>query len=276
MHKQARHIIGILVLSVCFVPIANRGNSAQAPYTAISDIPGSKWEELAQKKIYFGHRSVGNNIIDGIKDLIKANSQIKLDMVAPTGTFNSKVGFFMHSMIEQDASPQKIAADFQKLKNEVIRQDFDIVLLRFTPFYNNKEMTEILGDYNDSLNQLKNNYPKTMFVHTTFPLNRSKTTWKTWIKKLIGKNDIWEYAGNIKANEFNEHLRKKYYGKKPLFDLAKFESTYPNGERETFSLYGKEYFQLVSDYTYDGVHLNEKGRKIVAEQLLLLLVNIIQ
>ena len=35
----------------------------------IKDVPASKWENLSQKKIYFGHQSVGFNIIDGIKDL---------------------------------------------------------------------------------------------------------------------------------------------------------------------------------------------------------------
>jgi len=33
-------------------------------------------EKLSQKKIYFGHQSVGFNIIDGIKDIMKENPQI--------------------------------------------------------------------------------------------------------------------------------------------------------------------------------------------------------
>jgi hypothetical protein len=225
--------------------------------------------------MYVGHRAVGNNIVDGIKDLIKANSHVKLNIVEPTDTFNSKVGFFMHSLIEQNASPQSIANDSEQLLNEKGGGYFDIVLLRFTPFYDKKEMLDIFADYKKTLSQLKKKYPKTIFVHNTFPLSRSKTTWKTWIKKLIGKKDLWEYAVNIKANEFNEQLRKEYYGKEPLFDLAKIQSTYPDEKRATFSFDGKEYFQLVPDYTYDGTHLNEKGRKIVAEELLLFLASII-
>ena len=43
---------------------------------------------------------------------------------------------------------------------------------------------------------------------------------------------------------------------------------------ETFTKDGENYYSLVPDYTDDGGHLNEKGRKIVAEQLLILLANL--
>ena len=70
---------------------------------------------------------------------------------------------------------------------------------------------------------------------------------------------------NINRNQFNEILRKEYEGKAPIFDLAKIESTYPDG---------KTSYSMVPDYTYDGGHLNETGRKKAAEQLLVLLANI--
>ena len=38
---------------------------------SIKDVPAEKWQELSQKKIYFGHQSLGNNIITGIQDLMK-------------------------------------------------------------------------------------------------------------------------------------------------------------------------------------------------------------
>jgi lysophospholipase L1-like esterase len=38
---------------------------------------------------------------------------------------------------------------------------------------------------------------------------------------------------------------------------------------------GKTYYHLVPDYTNDGGHLNETGRKLVAEQLLLTIAAIL-
>jgi len=66
-------------------------------------------------------------------------------------------------------------------------------------------------------------------------------------------------------------LRKEYEGKEPLFDIAKFESTLPDGSRTSFSENGKIYYCLASNYTTDGGHLNDLGKKVVAEQLLLFL-----
>ena len=84
----------------------------------------------------------------------------------------------------------------------------------------------------------------------------------------MGKKDIWEYDANIKKNEFNDLLTNYYAGKDPVFDIAYFESTYPDGKRSTFSKEGKSYFDLAPEYTYDDGHLNEKGRQWVAKHLL--------
>ena len=32
-----------------------------------SDVPQTKWDSLSGKKIYFGHQSVGSNILDGLR-----------------------------------------------------------------------------------------------------------------------------------------------------------------------------------------------------------------
>jgi hypothetical protein len=275
MSKQKTIILSILIILIFFV-LSDKSSSDQKNSSfTINDFQKSKLEKLSKKRIYYGHRSIGNNIITGIRDLMKENSQIKFNIIKPGDRVNHKEGFFMHSMISQNASPKSIADDYEKLMSEVSGEYFDIVFIRYTPFYDKSDLKDIFADYKETLRLLKNKYPKTIFVHGTFPLNRSKTSWKTWIKKIFGKKDIWEYEQNIKVNEFNKLLRKEYYAKEPFFDIAKFQSTYPNGKRSTFTKDGKTYFHTVSDYTYDGVHLNERGRKIVAEQLLMLFADVI-
>jgi hypothetical protein len=66
----------------------------------------------------------------------------------------------------------------------------------------------------------------------------------------------------------------QYLDKEPVFDLAMVESTYSNGSRQKFRYKGKTYHALIPEYSHDGRHLNENGRKIVAEQLLILLANL--
>jgi len=47
-----------------------------------------------------------------------------------------------------------------------------------------------------------------------------------------------------------------------------YESTLPDGKRSKFTKDGKEYFDLAPEYTFDDGHLNERGRRWVAQHLL--------
>ena len=120
---------------------------------------------------------------------------------------------------------------------------------------------------------LKEQYPDAKFVHVTVPLGTSVPTWKTKIKQLLGI-PIWGFENNISRNQYNDLLIKEYGDKEPIFDLAKIESTYPDGSLSTFKDSRKEYFSLVPEYTYDYGHLNELGRGRVAKELLITLVKL--
>jgi len=91
---------------------------------------------------------------------------------------------------------------------------------------------------------------------------------------LIGKEHIWEYADNIKRNEFNDLIRQEYGDSRRLFDIARAESTYLDGNRETFEKDGERYEALVPIFTNDGGHLNEMGRKVVAAHMLRVIADI--
>ena len=71
-------------------------------------------------------------------------------------------------------------------------------------------------------------------------------------------------------------LKKEYEDKEPILDIAKIESTFPNGTRSLFTKDGKTYYSMAPEYTYDGSHLNETGRKKVAEQLLIFMANLVE
>lgn len=128
------------------------------------------------------------------------------------------------------------------------------------------------------MNELKSRYPKTVFVNITVPLTTPPTGFtasaKRAVKQLFGKHFI-RLEDNIKREEFNEKLRNECRGREPLFDLARVESTFPDGTRASLTKEGKTYYSLVPDYTNDGGHLNESGRKLVAEHLLVFLSNLL-
>ena len=54
----------------------------------------------------------------------------------------------------------------------------------------------------------------------------------------------------------------------PIFDLARAESTRPDGSRETFRYEGKDYYSLVPAYSSDGGHLSERGQRTLGADLI--------
>jgi hypothetical protein len=261
-------VISTLILS------CNDGNKMTEKATtfpSIKDVPASAWERLSQKKIYFGHQSVGYNIIDGIKDVMKENPQIKLNIVETSNPADFNSAIFAHSKVGKNTDPKSKTDSFGEYIKAGIGEKADIAFFKFC-FVDIDRGTDIKGlleDYQTKMAKFEKEYPNTKFIHMTVPLKTTKINWKTWIKELIGKGDMYEYAGNIERNDYNDLLKKAYGGKESLFDLAKIESTYQDGKRSSFTSNGKTYYCLAPEYTTDGGHLNEKGCKIVAEQLLI-------
>ena len=245
-------------------------------FPSIKDVPASLWKKLAQKKVYFGHQSVGLNIMDGVKDLMKENPQIKLNIVETSDPSEFNTPLFAHSRVGKNIDPKSKIDAFANFMENGIGNMADIAFFKFcyVDVTARTDVERVFADYRNTISHLRESYPGTMLIHVTAPLTVTKTTFKTWIKKIIRKKDIWEYDDNIKRNQFNELLKKEYNGKEPIFDLSKIESGFADGSHSSFTKDGRTYYSLISDYTHDGGHLNEKGRKIVAEQLLILLANL--
>jgi len=247
-------------------------------FNNVKDIPASSWEKLSQKKIYFGHQSVGNNILDGIKDLMKENQQIKIDIRELSNNIDFRSGFFMHSRVGKNEDPLSKIEAFKSLMQQELAGNVDIAFFKFcfVDITDRSDVTALFSEYKNTLSLLKKDYPEVVFIYTTVPLlKKTKSSFKSFIKRLLGRGeDFFNDAHNIKRNQFNGMLLEEYQSKEPIFDIAKIESTFLNGSRCSFNLNGKTYYSLVPEYTNDGGHLNEKGRKIVAEQLLILLMNI--
>ena len=245
-------------------------------YSNLKDVPDVALEKLSKKKIYFGHQSVGFNIIDGVTGLMKENPQIKLNIVETIDSSDFDGGVFAHSRVGKNEQPDTKIADFKKFIDEGIGDKADVAALKFCyiDVEYETDVNQIFDNYVKVVEKIKTKHPKLNIIHFTVPLRTKKTTWKTWLKEMLRKNEIWEFTPNIKRNEYNALLINQYKGKDPIFDIAAIESTKPDGSRQSFKVGSNTYYSLYPGYTTDGGHLNEMGRKVVAEQFLLLLVNL--
>lgn len=262
-----------------FLTASEGGNmtSNGAPLIYIDSVTESAWTNLSKKKIFFGHQSVGNNIIDGLKDVLRENPAIKLNIVETSDPEMIKLPVFAHYRVGQNQDPLSKNNAFAGFINNGIggKADFAFFKYCYVDIKKDADVKNIFIDYKKTMESLKKAHPATTFIHVTVPLTVVQTGAKAWLKKIIG-GSIGGYDDNVKRNEFNRLLKNEYDSKEPVFDLAKIEATLPDGTELTFKSRGSAFFALVPAYAKDGRHLNEKGRKVIAEQLLVFLAKLAQ
>lgn len=274
----------ISTLFFCISCSSNQNQSQKIQLSSIKDIPAKNWEALAQKNIYFGHQSVGSNIVAGIEETIQANPQITLniDKTNNGASYPFSSPTFLHKAIGKNQDPFSKIDDFQNNIENIFATKPDIAFFKFcfVDFDPRTDIDAVFSHYKNTMASLKKTYPDITFVHVTVPLTcyaPGPSGWvkrsKDIIKKIIGKQNLYDFSS---ANIYNQKLREEYSGKEPLFDLALFESTYPDGTRAQYEKDNKTIFELVQAYTDDGGHLNKQGRQFIAEQLLIFLAQLVE
>jgi len=244
-------------------------------FLRLQEVSQEKWQELSKKKVFFGHKSIGDNIIDGLNDIMEYIPNIKLNIKRTADPADFDQPIFAHFSIEKNKDPElKFKNFYQKIEGG-IGDKADIVFLKlcYVDITADTNIENVFTMYKNTLNGLQEKYKNTLFLHVTVPLMAYQTGLKAFVKKIIGR-PITGFLDNIKRNQFNEMLRKEYAGNAKIFDLARIESTYPDGKRNQKYKKGKVFFSMIQDYTNDGGHLNEVGSILVAEKLLIFLVNL--
>ncbi|PIE69574.1 MAG: hypothetical protein CSA21_01620 [Deltaproteobacteria bacterium] len=268
-------ILFIATMAIIFSCSGGDMKTDKVTYNVLKNVPDAAWENLSKKKIYFGHQSVGYDILHGIEEIIKENPGIDLKIKEAYRSDEFENGTISHSRIGYNSDPESKLKAFDFYMNAGGAKSLNIALFKYcyVDFNKNTNINKIFQDYTETLKNLKTKFPDTIFIVSTVPLTTIQAGYKATIKRIMGKK-LGGVEGNIKRNEFNDKLRNEYGDKQPFFDIAKVESTYPDGTRSTFEDGGNIYHSMVPEYTTDGGHLNSVGGKKVAEQFLLLLANL--
>lgn len=271
-------IVYIIILSIGIFGCGEKAmktTDQNRPIMSLNDISTTAWQKLSQQRIYFGHQSVGSNIIDGITKITGSNQATKLNIVKIDDSRAFDQPVFAHEDIGKNEWPLTKTKAFRERLQSGAGEKIDIAFLKFC-FWDIRSKTdveEVFKDYKETLASLKEQYPKIKFVHFTVPLMTHPTGITPAIKRIFNLPVEWD-LDNIKRNQLNRLIRSEYGGKEPIFDIASIESTLPDGRRALFSNQGNDYPYLVQGYTEDGGHLNQEARKQVGEQLLTMLARL--
>jgi hypothetical protein len=221
---------------------------------------------ISGKRIYFGHQSVGENILEGIGDLVRAGKDAHLNMVE-IGKQSIPAGpFFAESRIGRNGDPDSKCKSFTGKVGDLAADSLDLAVMKFcyVDFTKDTDVKSLFALYRATIDSLRAKAPGVRFVHVTAPLTVPAPGWKKLLKRALGRPET-SVMDNAKRNEYNDLLRQSFKGE-PMFDLAAVESTFPDGSRKEISYEGKTVYTLIGELSDDGAHLNRKGRDRAAKE----------
>jgi hypothetical protein len=245
------------------------------PVHSIGQLTDAAVAGLAGKRIFFGHQSVGGNIMEGVADLVRATPGLRLDIRSGNQALPPSGGFFAHASVGENWRPTIKTDDFADRIRSGFGAPLDIAFHKYcyVDITAETDVDAIFGHYRDTMARLRQAYPKIVFVHVTVPIAEVQAGLKAEVKRLI-RRAPFAYEDNVRREQFNERMRREYADREPVFDLAAIESTDPEGRTFETTFRGVTVRTLFAPYTPDGGHLNEVGRQRVAEELLVMLAGL--
>lgn len=225
-------------------------------------------QTVSKARILFGHQSVGRNVLAGVQSLAQ-EAGVPLRIEEPHGLpSDTRPGLF-HALIGVNGDPSGKIAAFSQLLNRPERPAYDAAMMElcYEDFGRGAQgQAGLLERYAASVRDLSLARPDVRLVHVSVPLRSDPPGWKTTVKRFLGR-ETDEDADNALRNAYNASLRARF-AHAPLFDVAGVESTEPDGTRSSFVHNGDTVYTLALEYTTDGGHLNEAGRRRAAAEFL--------
>ena len=219
---------------------------------------------MAKGKTYFGHQSVGANVVEGLGELAR-RERVELPVtLAPSPAAFTLPGL-VHELIGENERPVSKIEAFERAMDDRVAGWASLAFFKFcyVDFTATTDVDVLFDRYADAMSRLRGRHTATKLAHVTVPLTVTQQGVKATMKALLGR-PRWGEAENAVRHRFNERLRRAYAGKEPVFDLARFEATHADGSPESFLHEGRAIPRLVAVYSDDGQHLNATGRTFVA------------
>jgi hypothetical protein len=223
-------------------------------------------ERIRSLKVFFGHKSVGADLIRGLAELLESAGGPKPLIIETQdpAALDTGAGFFAHTSIGENRLPALKISEFASLVRSGFGDTADVVLMKlcYIDIDVGTGIEAVFNLYRDTIAALKREFPKTVFAHVTVPVVAVERGVKPLVKRALGR-PVRGREDNLARHRYNVLLRTGLDPSDPLFDLAAAESTLPDGRSLTGTSGGLEFPVMVPRYTTDGGHLSGHGRRDV-------------
>lgn len=250
--------------------------SNSAPRSAkLAEVSASEWQHLASRRIFFGHQSVGQNIIDGVRALLAEHPEIPLRLRTTSNPASVAGPALIEANIGRNREPATKDAAFAAALEEGMDAPGSVAMYKYCylDIQAQTDVAQLFQAYRSNIEAVRAKHPGLTIVHSTLPLTTTQDRGLKWLaKRLLGRATDRDL--NAKRNQFNRLLVQSYGGKDPIFDLSSLESTRADGTRSYFVRGRDTVYTLAPEWTMDGGHLNEAAQRRVAESYLVFLAHL--
>jgi hypothetical protein len=150
----------------------------------LNGIPPETWSRLAAEKLYFGHQSVGYDIVNGVQDLVKLDPRIGLKIVETSDAAAFDAPVFAHSKNGENKKPDVKIEAFERAMDGGLGGRVDVAFFKFcyvdiTP---ETDVETLFTSYRASMGRLRERFPTTRFIHVTSPVTVVEAGPKAWAR----------------------------------------------------------------------------------------------
>lgn len=243
---------------------------------AVPDATTADLEAVAASSVFFGHKSVGYNILHALPALYEDRG-LTVPAVVESREAPAAPGF-VHTAIGENGHPLEKIAEFDRIMRSGMADAVDaaIVKLCYVDFREGRvDVDEVFAAYRDTLAGLARDYPDTAFVAATSPLTTERGPLGK-VRAALGRGDTLGPEHNVVREQFNALVRAEYTDPGTLFDIAAVQSTDTSGERVSYERDGRTYYAMDTTYASDPGHLNPRGAQVAASAFVAVLTDALE
>jgi lysophospholipase L1-like esterase len=242
------------------------------PTATIHELSDEQLQRLGEARIFFGHHSVGTDILQGIAELAAERPNLGLRIVETDDPSTVEGPCLAHGRVGRNMDPASKRGEFLDVL-ERSADSLDLALMKFcyVDVNSGTDPGTFVEEYQDMLGTLRAAHPNLKLAHATVPLRASPAgvlgRAKDLARLLTGKPRSLEHN---RARDAVNGLLRSSFDQEALFDLARVESTRADG---TACREGGDATVpcMAPEYTTDGGHLSASGRRRAAEAFLVFL-----
>ena len=167
--RGKRATLDVVLVGISFViPLihCSHDSNGDEEMIGVSDIRYTdntevSWTELSGRRVFFGHQSVGADIVNGLTHLKEETESIDFDVKESRLPVGTKRGILVHARIGQNQSPESKIAEFVEILTGEMGETIDIGMMKlcYVDITADTDIDRLAEHYVDAIAQLRAKRP---------------------------------------------------------------------------------------------------------------------